>query len=88
MKVRSNVIVRVQRLTKVVTLAAALLILFTGTAQAYLDPGSVSLFFQMLVASVLGAVVVMRPYWQKVKGFFIGNKKGKDDEEEADTGGA
>ena len=73
--------------TKIVALALVLLIPFTGPAQAYLDPGSVSLVFQMLVAAVLGSLVVLRLQWDKVKAFFSRKKK-KESGEEVGPGGA
>lgn len=39
-------------------------------AQAYLDAGSASLIFQAVLASVLGATVVLKAYWRQVKSFF------------------
>ncbi len=48
-------------------LSAAMLLLFAGDAQAYLDPGTASFFFQMVVASILGALLVLKMYWRKVK---------------------
>ncbi|MCL6566030.1 MAG: hypothetical protein K6U09_06370 [Acidobacteriia bacterium] len=39
-------------------------------AFGYVDPGSASMFFQILIGSLLGAVVAVRMYWQKLKAFF------------------
>lgn len=43
----------------------------------YLDPGSGSLIAQMLAAGVLGAGVLIKVYWNKIKGIFT--KKPKDE---------
>jgi hypothetical protein len=37
---------------------------------AYLDPGSGSFIFQLILASLLGAAVVIRAYWKRISGFF------------------
>lgn len=53
-------------------LAALCLLLLLGDllvpaeARAYLDPGSASLFFQGLVASVLAAGLVLKTYWRRI----------------------
>jgi hypothetical protein len=39
-------------------------------SQAYLDPGSGSFFLQLLIASLLGALFVLKTYWGRVKAFF------------------
>jgi hypothetical protein len=36
----------------------------------YLDPGSGSYLLQLLIASLLGGLLLLRMYWAKVKGFF------------------
>lgn len=37
---------------------------------AYLDPGSGSYLLQLLIASLLGGLVVLRMYWSRVRAFF------------------
>ena len=39
---------------------------------AYLDPGSGSFILQILLASILGALFLVRSYWQKIISFFRG----------------
>ena len=46
----------------------------------YLDPGSGSLILQMLLAGLLGAGVVLRIFWKKIKMLF-----GKGDVEEVES---
>ena len=36
--------------------------------QAYIDPGSASYLFQVLVGGLLGGAFVLRTYWTRVKG--------------------
>ena len=40
----------------------------------YLDPGSGSLIAQLLAAGVLGAGVLIKVFWSKIKAFFSGKK--------------
>jgi len=37
---------------------------------AYIDPGAGSLIIQMLIASFVGGLYLLKVYWAKVKGFF------------------
>jgi hypothetical protein len=54
-----------------VTLAAlAVVLLSTGDAHAYLDPGLGSMLLQGLVAGVAAGSVVLSRYWQRIKAFF------------------
>ena len=40
------------------------------TAHAYLDPGTGSAVFQMLLAGVMAGVFVLKSQWQRIKVFF------------------
>jgi len=42
-----------------------------GSAFAYLDPGSGSYFFQVLIAAFVGALFTAKVFWQKIKSFCI-----------------
>ncbi len=56
--------------------AAAIVIIATGPAYAYLDPGTGSILLQGLVAAVAGGIVATKLYWAKVKSFLsFGSKK-------------
>ena len=59
---------------KLSVLLAALFFLFsvlgTGKAYAYLDPGTGSYLFQLLLGAFLGALFSARIFWQKIKTFF------------------
>ena len=50
-------------------LLAGLLIATPVQLPAYIDPGSGSLFVQMLVAGVLGASVTLTTFWKQLKGY-------------------
>ncbi|GAB4540967.1 MAG: hypothetical protein Fur002_08600 [Anaerolineales bacterium] len=51
----------------------------------YLDPGSASAFFQILIAALLGAGVAIVSSWSKIKTFLgIKPKKNPEDEDADD----
>ena len=53
---------------------------FSQNAFAYLDPGTGSYIFQVLVATFIGALFTIKMYWQKIKIFFsnlFSKKQGK-----------
>jgi hypothetical protein len=52
-------------------------LLFPPPAHAYLDPGTGSYIFQILIASVLGGTVALRSYWGKIKEWVIKKVKSK-----------
>lgn len=56
---------------------AALYFIYPQQAHAYLDPGSGSLIFQLVIGAVLGTLVTMRMYWSRVKRFVRGIFGGK-----------
>jgi hypothetical protein len=39
-------------------------------AHAYMDPGTGSYLFQLLMASILGALFAIKMYWKSLKVFF------------------
>jgi hypothetical protein len=43
----------------------------------YLDPGTGSFLFQMLLAALMGILLAVKIYWRKIKGFF---KKSQPDQ--------
>lgn len=48
---------------------------------AYLDPGSGSFIFQLLIGTLLGGLVAIKIYWKKIKSFFLNLFSRKKDEE-------
>ena len=48
----------------------------------YLDPGSGSILLQLLLAAILGAGVLLRSQWSKVKKLFGGKDAAEEDEED------
>jgi hypothetical protein len=53
---------------------------------AYLDPGSGSFILQLILAAILGALIVLRSYWTKirdvVRNVFARQQEEEDDETE------
>ena len=43
---------------------------FLQNAFAYLDPGTGSYIFQVLIAVFIGGLYTIKIYWQKIKDFF------------------
>ena len=67
----------------IVSLALGLLV--STPAYAYIDPGTGSYLFQLLIASLLGGTVAVRLFWRNIVSFFqklkAGRRPGADDEE-------
>jgi hypothetical protein len=60
----------------------ALFFVFTPQrAHAYLDPGTGSYIFQILIASLLGAAFAIKVFWLRIKTFVVGlvSKRPKDE---------
>jgi hypothetical protein len=50
---------------------------------AYLDPGSGSFIIQILIATLVGGLFIVKSYWQKILGFFrnLFSKRGGNEDE-------
>jgi uncharacterized membrane protein (DUF4010 family) len=77
-----------QHLTKsigvrLLAVIAILLLVFPKQADAYLDPGTGSMLWQVLLAVILAVGYVARRYWAKIRGFF-GKGRVDDEGSEAD----
>jgi hypothetical protein len=55
----------------IMAMAAMLLSAFPGTAHAYIDPGTAGMVLQAIAGGVIGAIFVVRLYWQKLKGLLL-----------------
>lgn len=57
------------------------LLIFPRSAHAYLDPGTGSYIFQILIAGLLGAAFAVKVFWARIKSFLAGvfSKQKKDD---------
>lgn len=54
-------------LSNAVVLAVVLLFVCGQHVHAYIDPGSGSYVLQLIVAGLLGAGVIVRIYWKRIK---------------------
>ena len=59
-----------RKLIFILFLILALQVTLSQNAFAYLDPGTGSYIFQVLVAIFIGAIFTIKMYWQKIKTFF------------------
>jgi len=58
-------------MNKVRTILSAFLFLtFAVPAFAYLDPGSGSLIFQLIVGGVAGLILAVKIFWRRILSFF------------------
>ena len=64
-----------------ILLLALGLVCIPRDAFAYLDPGTGSYIFQILIAGLLGAAFAIKIFWIRIKNFFAGllSKNNKDD---------
>ena len=60
-------------------LLALLLVGSAVPAYAYVDPGSASMFFQLLIGTLLGAAFAVKLYWKKLKNVFRRGPTGPDE---------
>ena len=65
----------VKVLGSVAALAAGILVLSTGEAHAYLDPGLGSMLLQGLIAGIAAASFLASRYWQKIKALFSSSSR-------------
>jgi hypothetical protein len=64
---------------KMITLASQLL-----SPRLYLDPGSGSILLQILLAALLGAGVLIRSQWSRIKTLFKGKNADASEEDSED----
>jgi len=69
------------KLTSKILFLSLFLLLNTKTAHAYLDPGSGSFLFQLIIGGLLSGAFVIKLYFKKIKSFFS-RKKIKDEKNE------
>ena len=63
----------------IAVLSGLLWLTFPRRALAYLDPGTGSYLFQVLIAVGLGALFMVKTYWARIKAFFA-KKHSEQDE--------
>lgn len=66
-----------KRLLTVFLVVMLLYLVSPPPAYAYLDPGTGSYIFQLLIAGLAGSLFLIKVYWKKIAAFFT--KKGPDE---------
>jgi hypothetical protein len=62
------------RFLYVMALGAGFWLALAPPAHAYIDPGTGSYVFQILIAAVVGAAFSIKLFWRRIKGFFTGKR--------------
>ena len=62
---------------------AAISLIFSTPAHAYLDGGTISFLLQCLIGGLAVMVASFSLFWKKIINFFSGNKKEEKSEEKA-----
>lgn len=58
----------------VTALAAGFLLALAAPAHAYIDPGTGSYVFQIVIAAAVGAAFSIKLFWRRITGFFTGKR--------------
>jgi len=61
--------------------AAFLFLLIPGAAHAYIDPGSGSLIWQILIAGALTVAYCVKRFWHRIAGLFRQSRRSPDQDE-------
>lgn len=62
--------------------AFLLFVLITRSVSAYIDPGTGSFLFQIMIGAVLGGVFTIKMYYRKIKKFCTNSFSGKNKKNE------
>ncbi|MCE5231257.1 hypothetical protein LLG95_16900 [bacterium] len=57
------------KLTPFVAIMAAMFFISGNDAHAYLDPGTGSIFLQVILSVFFGAILMLKVFWQNIKAF-------------------
>ncbi len=63
---------------KILALTLLISIVFAPNAHAYMDPGTGSFVFQVIIASAIGGLFVIKSSWGKIVNYFK-NLRGKSE---------
>jgi len=55
---------------KALCYALLVMLIFPENAHAYLNPGTGSFVFQLIIAALLGGLLTLKIYWSKLRSFF------------------
>jgi hypothetical protein len=62
-------------LAEISLIAGVAVLVLPSTGDAYLDPGTGSFIFQMIIASVVGGLYTVKTFWRNIVKFFKKDKK-------------
>jgi len=67
-----------------ITILAVLVLVLIKDAYAYMDPGTGSYIFQLMMAVLLTAGFTIKVYWRKIKAFFVSRffKRSQDEKDD------
>jgi membrane protein implicated in regulation of membrane protease activity len=65
-------------------LATTGFLLLPGRAYAYIDPGSGSLIWQVLIAGLLSGLMLVKVYWYRIRKLITGREPAKVEDEDRD----
>jgi len=68
-----------KRIATIGFLVVFLYLAYPSFSYAYLDPGTGSYIFQLLIAGLFGLLFLLKVYWKRVKSFVVGLFSGGDD---------
>jgi hypothetical protein len=72
------------QLRSALCLALLVFLLLPGRAYAYIDPGTGSLIWQVLIAGLLSALVLVKAYWHRIRRLITGREPVKVEDEDRD----
>lgn len=77
----------IARVCGILPLIALFLVMTTGSAHAYIDPGSGSIIIQAIIGAVAAGLFTLKIYWHRLTGLFSRGKndEGKTDESAGET---
>jgi hypothetical protein len=79
----------IKRLSAICFLVMILYLASPSPAYAYLDPGSGSYIFQLLIASLVGLAFLLKVYWGRIRAFFTALfSRGEKVEEKVEENGS
>jgi hypothetical protein len=67
--------------------ATCAVLICSGHAHAYIDPGTGSYILQIVIAGLVGAAFTFKLFWKRLQVFFSKNRSGKGDRREDEPSG-
>ena len=61
-----------QKTIHIISFCVLVLLVYETSAHAYLDPGSGSYIFQLIIAGFLGIAFTVKMFWRRISAFLAG----------------